>query len=672
MNRKMFQRGGASNTLGAYQIRDTVTGEVYDIKPDFINTFGFNPYKILLDDTLEKGSAVQSILEDFQEKDAPKIGPFQARQDIGTNIANIGFRTARAVEPLVRAGIRGAGEISGIQLLKDAGGEFSYGRLPRGEGRFGQRRGVIVSDSVIPSDQDRARFMLQGITVKDDPVVETQPIVEDTSTFDFRDEDMRSKVGQLDFNMEQQELLISKFSPEDQQTLRNFIDPKSGLLTVTPEEIGLRPIKSQPSVDVFNQTLNLTDLTTSLEELTQERQDLEERFAEEDVQRPAGINVDEITNLLNEVSQPSINLEKTEAESLMETVNKFDGLTDDQLKFEIDKQNLPGMDALDENKEAVAKQVEVIKKLEAEGVDPDDYFNKAINIGSKENYRNAADKKLNQPGFFGTDRFLNFVRNVGAGLVETGQLGPGLALGAAKAAEEKAARDLAEDERQKELELARIAAGAKGKLKPKENIDLAGQINADYNEVVSATNTLEIVDRVEEIILNQDTTSAKAVIQEIFDAAGAIFNTDGQPDPKGKGWNELSPRVRAKVLLNQIKQKNIRDILGESGKTISNLDRQIVDELVGSLSIGKTDAAALEALKLTREGILTNMSGAIARLKSNYIGMENYGDMSLIQNDDLVDYMETGNLQGNPYADDFVGSTKVRPGRINKITLAKD
>ena len=670
MNRKMFQRGGASNTLGAYQIRDKVTGEVYDIKPDFINTFGFNPYKILLDDTLEKGSAVQSILEDFREKDAPKIGPIQARQDIGSTIADVGFRVARQFEPIVRGGIRAAGEITGIEPLKKAGGEFTVGFLPEGEKRLGQPFGVLPVDSVIPSDQERARFMLRGITVKEPNVV--QDVVDNTSTFDFRDEDMRSKVGQLDFNREQQELLISKFSPEDQQTLRNFIDPKSGLLTVTPEEIGLRPIKSQPSVDVFNQSLNLTDLTTSLEELTQERQDLEERFAEEDVQRPAGINVDEITNLLNEVSQPSINLEKTEAESLMETVNKFDGLTDDQLKFEIDKQNLPGMDALDENKEAVAKQVEVIKKLESEGIDPDEYLNKAINIGSKENYRNDADKKLNQPGFFGTDRFLNFVRNVGAGLVETGQLGPGLALGAAKAAEEKAARDLAEDERQKELELARIAAGAKEKLKPKENIDLAGQINADYNEVVSANNTLEIVGRVEEIILNEDTTSAQAIIQEIFDAAGAIFNTDGQPDPEGKGWNELSPRVRAKVLLNQIKQKNIRDILGESGKTISNLDRQIVDELVGSLQIFKTDAAALEALKLTREGILTNMSGAIARLKSNYIGMENYGDMSLIQNDDLIDYMETGNLEGNPYANDFVGSTKVRPGRINKITLAKD
>ena len=669
MNRKMFQRGGASNTLGAYQIRDKVTGEVYDIKPDFINTFGFNPYKILLDDTLEKGSAVQSILEDFQEKDAPKIGPIQARQDIGSTIADVGFRVARQFEPIIRGGIRAAGEITGIEPFKKAGGEFTVGFLPEGEKRLGQPFGVLPVDSVVPSDQERARFMLRGITVKEPNDV--QDVVDDTSTFDFRNEDMRSKVGQSAFEQQQREIMLSKYSLEDQAFLR--ANPN-----ITPEEVGMRPLKSQPTVDVFNQSLNIDELSSNLAELTQEREDLESRFAEEDIQRPADINVDEITSLLDEVTQPSIDIEKTEADTLLDTIDKFDGLSEDQLQFEIDKQNLPGMDALDENKEAVAKQIEVIKKLEAEGKNPDDYFNKAINIGDKENYRNNADKKLNQPGFFGTDRFLNFVRNVGAGLVESGQMGPGLALGAAKAAEERAARDIAADERKAEMdklvaiEKAKAALKPGEKLKPKENIDLAGQINADYNEVISANNTLEIVGRVEEIILNEDTTSAQAVIQEIFDAAGAIFNTDGQPDPNGKGWNELSPRVRAKVLLNQIKQKNIRDILGESGKTISNLDRQIVDELVGSLQIFKTDAAALEALKLTREGILTNMTGAIARLKSNYIGMENYGDMSLIQNDDLIDYMETGTLTGNPYANDFVGSTESRPGRINKITLAKD
>ncbi len=666
MNRRMFQVGGASNTLGAYQIRDKVTGEVYDIKPDFIDTFGFNPYKILMDDSLEKGSAVQSILEDFQEKDAPKIGPFQTRQDIGTNIANIGFRVARAAEPVVRAGIRGVGEVTGSQFLKDAGGDFSYGRLPEGEGRFGQRRGVMVSDSVIPSDQDRSRFMLQGITVKDP--IETQPIVEDTSTFDFRNEDMRSKVSQSDFLKQQREMMLSQYSLEDQAFLKQ--NPN-----IMPNEVGMRPIKSEPSVDVYNESLNLDELSTSLAELSGERIDLESRFAEEDIQRPTDINVDEITSLLDEVTQPSINIEKTEAESLAETISKFDPLSEDELKFELDKQNLPGMDALDENKKAVADQIKVIKKLEAEGKDPDEYFNKAINIGTKENYRNDTDKKLNQPGFFGTDRFLDFVRNVGAGLVESGQIGPGLALGAAKAAEERAARDLAQDERDAEMakliaiEEAKAALDPGEQLKPQQKIDLAGEINADYNDVVSSTNVLEVVDRVESIVLNEDTTSGKAIVKEFLTKAGSIFNVKtGKPDPNGVSWDKLDSRTRARVLLNQITQKNIRDILGESGKTISNLDRQIVERLVGSLEIGKTDAEVLETLNETRKGITTNLQNASNRLKTNYAGMSKYGDLALIGSPNIVTFLNTGKLKDTIYSNQYASYSQPRTA----ITLAKE
>ena len=648
----MFRTGGQAENqgLGDFQIRDRKTGEVYNVKPDFIDTFGFNPYKILYDDSLEKGAAVQRILEDFKKKDAPKIGVFQMGEDVGTNVADTALRTARFLEPAVRSTIGFAGQVIGAdrfgigQALKDIGDPVKVGigglTIPRDE-------------SYIPTNEDRARFMMRRIVEEEQQPDVSQldfPLPEPTS-FDFRQDDMGLKVSEGTFAREQ---MLQQYSPEDQAYLRANPD-------IRPEEVGMRPVKDITSdIDPFNTRLNIDEISTTLDELSGEREDLEARFDTENVQRPKDVDVDEITSLLNDIQPPLVNLDITEEDTKLGVETKFEGLSPDELKTEIANMNIPDADALiNEELLPAQNQEDLIASVAAERDEKGD-----PNIA-----RNATQKKLNTPGFFGTDRFLDFIRNVGAGLSETGQFGPGLVLGAAKAAEERAARDIAEAERQREIELATIAAGVKEKLKPKENIDLAGQVNADYNEVVSANNTLEIVGRVEEIILNEDTTSAKAVIQEIFDKAGAVFNTDGQPDPEGKGWNELSPRVRAKVLLNQIKQKNIRDILGESGKTISNLDRQIVDELVGSLQFFKTDAEALEALRLTREGILTNMSGAIARLKSNYIGMENYGDMSLIQNDDLIDYMETGQLAGNPYANDFVGSTKTRPGRINKITL---
>tara|TARA_R100000900_G_scaffold41520_1_gene33997 strand:+ start:247 stop:2136 length:1890 start_codon:yes stop_codon:yes gene_type:complete len=626
MNRRMFQAGGASNSLGAYQIRDKVTGEVYDIKPDFINTPGFNPYKILSDSSLEKGSAVQTILEQFKEKDAPQIGPFQMGEDIGTNIADLGFGLARVTEPVVRGTSRIVGEVTGIQGLKDFGGGQKFDPTLSKFGGIDLFKPTY--DSYVPSDEDRARAMLPLIKQRDgsilDPITGAiNDLTSDRSSFDFRDEDMRSKVSQAEFD---------KFQTSIEPVFDPYNDP----------------------------------ITPMLDDLSQQRINLEDRFAEENIQRPADVDVDEITSLLNDIQQPSINIDKTEADSLLETTNKFDGLSPDELKFELDKTKLPGMDSLDEQKDQVRKQVEVIETLESQGIDPDAYFNTA---------RNPISKKLNEPGFFGSDRFLNFIRNVGAGLAESGQMGPGLVLGAAKAAEERAARDIAKDETDAEMakliaiEEAKAALEPGEQLKPQQMIDLSGQINADYNDVVSATNVLEVVDRVESIVLNEDTTSGKAIVKEFLTKVGSIFNVKtGKPDPNGVRWDKLDARTRARVLLNQITQKNIRDILGESGKTISNLDRQIVERLVGSLEAGKTDAEVLETLNETRKGITTNLQNASNRLKTNYTGMSKYGDLSLIGSPNISTFISSGELKDTIYSNQYASYSQPRTA----ITLATD
>ena len=612
-------RGGlasdeATRPLRDYEIRDKKTGKITEVKEDFINTPLFNPYKILYDDSLEKGPKVQAILEQFKQQDAPQIGPFQMQEDIGTNIADLGFGIARATEPIVRGTSRFLGEISGIQGLKNFGGtqKFSPSINLSGFDLFKPEY-----ESYVPTDEDRARFMLGGIERKDALVPNFE---EEISEINQTEEPQIDAISQIE----------------------NTIAPS---------------ITSGESVSFPGNALDLDERRRAYE------QNLiaNDEFGNPLDQRPPDVQVDEITSLLTQI-QPDINIDKTEADSLLETENKFDGLSTDELKSEIDAQMIPAFNA---QKEDVKKQVKIFEALESQDIDPDEYFNTA---------RNPVSKKLNEPGFFGTDRFLNFIRNVGAGLVESGQMGPGLALGAAKAAEERAARDIAKDERKAEMEKlvaiekAKAALKPGEQLKPKEKIDLAGQINADYNDVVSATNVLEVVDRVEAIILNEDTTGGKAIVQEFLTKVGSVFNSDGQPDPNGKGWDQLDSRTRAKVLLNQITQKNIRDILGESGKTISNLDRQIVENLVGSLKIGKTDAEVLEALNLTRQGINVNLENAVSRLKTNYTGMKNYGDLNLIGSPQIFDYINTGKLKDTIYSNQYASYSQPR----TKITLAKD
>jgi len=595
MNRKMFQAGGGATALGPYDILDKKTGQITTVRPDFINTPGFNPYKILSDSSLEKGPAVMTILQQFKERDAPQIGPFQMGEDIGTNIADLGFNVARATEPFIRGASRAVGEITGIQGLKNFGGKQKFSPSI---GLGGIDLFKPTYESYVPTDEDRARGMLGLVKERDgsilDPITDAindlTSATTDGSSFDFRDEDMRSKV--------------------------------SGFDTYVPSTF-------DPYTD---------SITPMLDELQQERIDLENRFAEEDIQRPADIDVDEITSLLNDIETPGFDLNKTEADSLLETTNKFEGLSPDELKFELDKTKLPGMDSLNEQKAQVEKQVKVIKALESNGIDPDTYFNTA---------RNPVSKKLNEPGFFGSNRFLDFIRNVGAGLTETGQFGSGLGLGASKAAEERAARDIAKDEREYEMEKLLAIEDKKAEIArieklnaPMEASDLVKYVKFD-DEISTAMKNFDEDERILSDInqvLNEDVNDPTA-----FGAKGFLGKiNDKFRNAIGYGeteWENLDAEVRTQLILDITAQRSVRNILGESGKTISNLDREIVARIFGNVNIWTSPAELKKILGQSRSNIIEGMRSTQNQIISRAGAFKQAGYKSpvLNVNESLID-----------------------------------
>ncbi len=595
MNRRMFQAGGGATSLGPYDILDKKTGQITTVRPDFINTPGFNPYKILSDSSLEKGPVVQAILQQFKERDAPQIGPFQMGEDIGTNIADLGFGVARATEPFIRGASRAVGEITGIQGLKNFGGKQKFSPSI---GLGGIDLFKPTYESYVPSDEDRARGMLGLVKERDgsifDPITgaidDLTSAPTDRSSFDFRDEDMRSKVSGSDA------YVPAEFDP--------YTDP----------------------------------ITPMLDELQKERIDLENRFAEEDIQRPADINVDEITSLLNDIETPGFDLNKTEADSLLETTNKFEGLSPDELKFELDKTKFPGMDALDDQKTQVEEQVKVIKALESKGIDPDIYFNTA---------RNPVSKKLNEPGFFGSNRFLDFIRNVGAGLTETGQFGSGLGLGAAKAAEERAARDIAKDEREYEMEKLIAIEDKKAEIArieklnaPMEATDLVKYVKFE-DEIGTALKNFDEDERILSDInqvLNEDVNDPTA-----FGAKGFLGKiNDKFRNAIGYGeteWENLSAEVRTNLILDITAQRSVRNILGESGKTISNLDREIVARIFGNVNIWTSPAELKKILGQSRSNIIEGMRSTQNQIisRANAFKQVGYKSPVLDANESLID-----------------------------------
>jgi len=660
LNRQMFQDGGPSTPsvpLGANQIYDTVSGKFYNFDDNFINDLflkGRNLYPILKDDTLLKGSNVAAALEKFRDQDEPfdlskrSFGYLEPR-DVGTGLVDAGIAAGKFVEPYVKKGIAGIGELVGSDYLKKADDDVGIGLL-------GFKRDEM--DSIFPSDEERSRAALERITgERNFSAANINPNVTSGTNMFF--DALRSGDEKVSDYFGTDRIFSEQPQQENIQDFQGDIDGFVG--------------PAQPGVDVVDQAIvtESSGVTPRFESETLSLEggpfDMETRrleYQQEMIGRDEFGNLlpegrleqdDEISQLLEDIkpAEQKVDVDKTQADTLAEIDNKFGGLSQDEFRDELDKDLLPTMPSISgipelQGQETLTKQGDPISR------------------------------KLEQPGFFGSNRFLDFIRNVGGELTRTGDIAQGLGFGAAKAAEERAARELIEGQEERDyrmkLRLAKAEAdlelrnlgveGASDSMK-KELRTVAQEVNADYNDIVSAKNTLEIVGQVEDIIMNKDTTSVKAITGEIFEKVGAFFNIDGEPEKSGKKWEDLEPRTRVKVLLNQIKQKNIRDILGESGKTISNLDRQIVDELVGSLKIGTTPQETLKALEMTKTSIFNNLSTSQNRLKTNFYFAEAEGGMYLIQdNSNIMQYLQTGNLPSRLYTSRYNDNSALK-----KITL---
>lgn len=224
-------------------------------------------------------------------------------------------------------------------------------------------------------------------------------------------------------------------------------------------------------------------------------------------------------------------------------------------------------------------------------------------------------------GIFGSDRFLDFIRNVGGELVRTGQIGEGLASGAAKAGEERAARDLLAAEEEREFDKAKklllFEAGLTDESEFMDYKEAQSVGDAEESLMTSLTNfqksekTLGDLDDVFVDLEDPNAYGAKGWLQESMDKIIALSGkSSGQ-------WKNLTPRSRINATLNVLQQSSVREVLGESGKTISNLDRQIVAEIFGNLTIFTDPSIIKDKLTRTRDTVLRSMESDKGKITSD-------------------------------------------------------
>ena len=231
-------------------------------------------------------------------------------------------------------------------------------------------------------------------------------------------------------------------------------------------------------------------------------------------------------------------------------------------------------------------------------------------------------KEVSFAEFTTSPDFLRFVRNIGKGLVTQGELGKGIALGAAAAAEERAQEEALKAEREAELLKEMIEKGQVDALKPSElkslnamTTELSDNIK-NYEGTQASIGIMNDAIALFEAALENDVpiTGLPGRIARFKDEAAAFM---GVPNPN------VSDATKIKNYIEQVKQRSIREILNESGRTISNLDRDIVDRVFGDLDLTGNPREILKKLKNARSSLVKNNRDKQRAISSTYEIVQN-------------------------------------------------
>ena len=255
----------------------------------------------------------------------------------------------------------------------------------------------------------------------------------------------------------------------------------------------------------------------------------------------------------------------------------------------------------------INKPSDVIATTETDVVDDTEDINKDTNTETDEN---ASDKDniktledVGQERFIDPDALIAFVRNVGAGLSTTGQFGSGLSLGSKMAAEERAKRDILEEQEQKKiqkekdlletkfeydkklLEMRGTAPALNAKEVATQSTKLSEEITA-FNISEQARGLVEASIMVLQDAINsgEKLTGVPGFFKKLQDQVQALIGTQ-------QGFEGLTARTKIDKLSEIVKLSNAREILND--QRLSNYERQILGDAFGELKTLEDPSIAL-------------------------------------------------------------------------------
>lgn len=250
---------------------------------------------------------------------------------------------------------------------------------------------------------------------------------------------------------------------------------------------------------------------------------------------------------------------------------------------------------------------------------------------------------------FNSDANLRMMRNVGKALTQYGNLAEGIGVGSAAASEERALRDLEDEAAERELLLKGFEGQTIDYKEAKEMKDNNKELAANIRSFQKNQKNVTEIDKVLDII-DQTQGRAFGVVGAIAKLTTAAAIAAGK---KVKDWDSLDARTKIDAITKVLQQSNIQEILGESGRTISNLDREVIKDVFGSMTIFTSEAEIVKKLEDSRAKTLTASNqtrGEIAAGK-DYFDITGRESIVISKNKDLIDLI----LKFDP--DDFMSKS---------------
>jgi hypothetical protein len=208
------------------------------------------------------------------------------------------------------------------------------------------------------------------------------------------------------------------------------------------------------------------------------------------------------------------------------------------------------------------------------------------------------------------DNAFTLMQEIGSAMVETGQIDRGLALGATRASEriseEKLAEELAEKEAQEKL-------AEDQKIDDTTYLKVTERYKEGSNLLAKQKNLLRIIGEMKQAIATGQVTGVRGLGARLMDdIAGA----------SGIGDAYMSKATEALKQGEYLEAQSIQEILQESGRTISDRDRELIRKIMANLeSVWTMKGEAISSLDRIQKNIsdaLTGASSDIDALKSRY------------------------------------------------------